>query len=154
MALSLLVVPFCLLSRARRRPSFARRWKVDAGSSRLRKSDSDCLLRRCRTVFSFSNMVHFLANELTCLRAGGFSFAGVILCAFERLFLRHTIRFSLICSNNAVLVSEQINLVEPNAIRLLFPVAVHLEGYVNLLLRPVGLGRVIGINVVLLVRHI
>src|SRR5579871_1728027 len=152
MALSLLVVTFCLLSCARRRPSFARRWKVDAGSSRLRKSDSDCLLRRCRTVFSFSNMVHFLANELTCLRAGGFSFAGVFLCAFERLFIRHTTL--LICSNNAVLVSEQINLVEPNAIRLLFPVAVHLESYVNLLLRPVGLGRVIGIDVVLLVRHI
>src|SRR5215469_8687545 len=62
------------------------------------------------------------------------------------------VRFS-ICESQTRSISVQIHLIQPDAIRFLLPIAVHLEGNIDLLLRPIGLGVVIGINVVFVAGH-
>jgi hypothetical protein len=50
-------------------------------------------------------------------------------------------------------VRQEIHFVEPDIVRLLFVIAVHLEGNVDLFLGPVGLGAEVGIDVVSLIRN-
>jgi hypothetical protein len=56
--------PACLL----RNSPFRRRRKPHACSSRFRKTDGNRLLRGSRSMLSFANMMHLLANKLARLR--------------------------------------------------------------------------------------
>ena len=40
-------------------------------------------------MLAFANVMHFLADEFSRLRAGRFSFARVLVCTFDDLFFRH-----------------------------------------------------------------
>ena len=56
----------------------ALRWRqLHTGTPRLRKSYSDCLLRRTRPVLSFSHVMDLLPHKFSCLRAGRLAFARV-----------------------------------------------------------------------------
>src|SRR5258706_8019249 len=70
--------------------SSPRRWKLHAGASRLRQADRDRLIGRACAVLAFTDVVHFLADELARLRR--WRLAGALVCAsaFDRFLLGHT----------------------------------------------------------------
>jgi len=70
--------------RARRRPT-----ELDAGSTGLRESDRNRLLRRARAVLPFADVMYFLADELTSLRARRFPLSLVSPRALDCLLFRH-----------------------------------------------------------------
>jgi hypothetical protein len=57
---------------------------------RLGQTNGDGLLRRAGTVFAFSNVFHFFADKLACLRAGRFAFTLIFARAFDWFFVWHT----------------------------------------------------------------
>ena len=76
--------PLCRRFRARRRPT-----ELDARSTGLRESDRNRLLARARAVLPFADVMHFLADELTSLRARRFPLASVSPRALDRHLFRH-----------------------------------------------------------------
>src|SRR5437868_68415 len=69
--------------------SLARWRQTDPGATRLGQSDSNRLLRVARTVLAFAHVMDLLAHEFSRLCCGRLAFALVLLCSFQRLFLRH-----------------------------------------------------------------
>ena len=63
--------------------SFARRRQFHAGPPRLGQADGDGLLRRTCAVFALPDVVHFLPDEFTSLRGGGFAFPLVLVGALQ-----------------------------------------------------------------------
>ena len=63
--------------------------ELDAGASSLRQADGDGLLGRTRAMFSFTDVMYFLAHELTGLRRGCFSLSVVLSSAFQCCLFRH-----------------------------------------------------------------
>ena len=76
--------PLCRRLRARRRPT-----ELDARSTGLRESDRNRLLARARAVLPFADVMHFLADELTSLRARRFPLPPVSPRALNRHLFRH-----------------------------------------------------------------
>jgi hypothetical protein len=76
-------------ARARRCP-FARA-QLHARAARLRQADGDRLLRRARAVFSFTNVAHLFAHELSSLRRGRTPPRCIATRALDRSAFRHDI---------------------------------------------------------------
>jgi hypothetical protein len=66
-----------------------RRWKLHAGSTRLREADGNSLLRRSRTMLAFANVPDLFVDELASLRRWCLTSAFGLAGAFNRLLLRH-----------------------------------------------------------------
>ena len=60
-----------------------------SGAPRLRQSDRDRLLRRCRPVFSFADMVDLFTHEFAGLRRGRFSLRSIATRSLQCFLLRH-----------------------------------------------------------------
>jgi hypothetical protein len=71
-----------------RRAALWRR-QLHSGSSRLRQTDRDGLLRAPRAVLPFANMMNFFANEFSCLRGWRFSFSLILARFFDCLVFWH-----------------------------------------------------------------
>jgi hypothetical protein len=69
--------------------SFLRRGKSDTCASRLRKADSDGLLRRSRAMFTATNVINLFSDEFSSYRRGRFAFARRPACAFDGSLFRH-----------------------------------------------------------------
>ena len=174
LTLSFVVIPFSLPSDACGGFAAARRLQLHPCPPRLGQTDRDGLLRRRCSVFTFADVVHFLSNEFSCLGARRLSFTRIFTGAFNCLSfwhkhpplagsvggesqLRHR-RFYLRkrkhCCTTAGSICQQIHFVEPHAVGFLLVVAIHLEGDVDFFLKPVRLGREVGVDIVCLVIHI
>src|SRR5207302_8450595 len=70
-------------------PATFGRSELDAGAARFGKPNGDSLLRRARSVLALADVVHLLANKFARLRAGRFSLALLLVCAFQGLLLWH-----------------------------------------------------------------
>src|SRR5437763_7460288 len=64
-----------------------------AGAARFRKTDGYRLLARARTVSSFADVLHLLADEFTRDGARGFALTSFSTCAFEGAFFGHGVSF-------------------------------------------------------------
>jgi hypothetical protein len=89
MALALRQISGGLFRGARRSFPVARRWQFYSCAPSFGQADRDGLLGGGCSVLAFSHMVHFLAHKLSSLRAGRFSFAGVLANAVHGFFFRH-----------------------------------------------------------------
>ena len=65
--------------------------QLHACTSRLRKPDSDSLLRIGGAMLSFANVVHLFADKFAGLGAGRFAFFFVSLCAFHYFLFWHDV---------------------------------------------------------------
>ncbi len=72
------------LARARRR-----RLQLDAGATRLREADRDCLLRRSRAVLPFANVMDLFAYKLASLCRGRLAGTLCLAGALDSRFFRH-----------------------------------------------------------------
>ncbi len=86
--LTLAIVTPCLFAGSRRRLTGCP--QLHAGAPRFGEANGNGLLGRSRTMFSFANVVHLLADELSRLGAGGFPLALVFACMLNRFLLRHS----------------------------------------------------------------
>src|SRR5262245_64008329 len=85
------MLPFAIVARGlltRPRAAALGRRQRDAGATRLRQSDRNCLLGRPHTVFAFAHVMDFFAHELSRLRARRFALTSVSTRACGGLFLR------------------------------------------------------------------
>ena len=78
---------FC--SRFSGRPALSRRCQVNPSTTRLGQAYRYGLLGRSSTMLSFTNVMHFLADEFARLCAGRFPFSFIALSSFKSLFLWH-----------------------------------------------------------------
>jgi len=88
-ALSPRIIAFGSGFRLFRDATFFRRRQFHARSSRLRQADCNSLLRRPRSMLTFPDVIHLLAYELSGLRAGRFTFPGILTSSFDCLFFGH-----------------------------------------------------------------
>jgi len=70
---------------------FAFLWgrQIDAGLPRLGQANRYGLFRRAGTVLSMANMLDFLADKLSCLRARRFAFPFVAACSLDGFLFWH-----------------------------------------------------------------
>jgi len=72
-----------------RRLAFARRWKFDTRSPRLRQSNRYGLFRGAGPVLALADMIHLLANELPSLGGRRLSLPPIALRSFQGSLFRH-----------------------------------------------------------------
>jgi hypothetical protein len=89
MALALRQIPGGLLPGARRDFPVARGGQFYTCAPGFRKTDRDGLLGGGCSMLTFAHMVYFFPHKLSRLRAGRFSFAGVLASAIDGLLFRH-----------------------------------------------------------------
>lgn len=70
----------------------------DTGTTSFGKADRNGLLRGTSAVLTFANVMHFFANELSRLRAGGLPFFLIAFRSLDGLLVRHS-RTSRVTSN-------------------------------------------------------
>jgi len=80
-----------LLSRSLRSLTLLRCCQLHACAPRLRKTDSDGLLCRPRSMLAFANVFHFLTNELARLGGRGLAFALRFTRTFNCFLFRHAV---------------------------------------------------------------
>jgi hypothetical protein len=102
--------PFRAALGARRRS-----WQLHTRASSLGETDRDGLLRRGCAVLALADVVHLLANELTCLRTRRLALTLVATRTPQRFLFRHLLPPSLACiprsrSNRNVEPSSAINI--------------------------------------------
>ena len=89
--LSAFVITFGLAAYPGGNLSAAWRWQFYAGAPRLGQAHGNGLPGRTGAVFSFANVVKFLADEFSRLGGGRFSFLFVFARPFNRSSFRHKI---------------------------------------------------------------
>lgn len=89
LALSLAVIFFGFPGCAGRGLASTRRGQLHACPPGLGESDGDCLLRRCRAMLAFADVMHLFAHELPGLSAGGLAFTRVLTRTVNGLSFWH-----------------------------------------------------------------
>jgi hypothetical protein len=87
--LSLLEVALCFVPDFIRGRTLSRRGQFNARPPRLRKTDSNRLLRGPSTVFARADVFDFFAHKFAGLRRWGFAFALCATGTLDSFFQRH-----------------------------------------------------------------
>jgi len=86
---ALLRLPFGIFPGLFRDRTFLRRLQLDTGTARLGQPDGNSLFSIPCSMFSFTDLIYFIADKLTRLGAGRLASLFVTLCPLNGFFVWH-----------------------------------------------------------------